>query len=60
MTKQLDLLEENREMASIRLADYQQRFNRNVKPREFVASDLVLLKVVGNIKEPILGKLTTN
>lgn len=40
--------------AFVQLADYQlklaREYNRNVKPREFVARDLVLRKVVGNMK----------
>lgn len=42
----LDMLEEQREMVSVWLADYQQRlaqwYNRDVRPREFVSGDLVL------------------
>ena len=52
MLKQLDLLEEHRELATIRLAEYRQklarRYNRDVRKREFGAGDLVLRKVVGN------------
>lgn len=64
LTEQLDFMEENREISSIRLADYQQKlfrgYNRNVKPREFVAGDLVLQRLLGSMKEPSLGKLTLN
>ena len=46
MMEQLDSLEEYREAAIIRLAEYQQklarRYNREVKEREFGAGDLVL------------------
>ena len=46
MSENLDLLEERRDMAFVWLANYQQKlargYNRNVKPREFVAGDLVL------------------
>ena len=46
MLKQLDSLEEYRESATIRLAEYQQklaqRYNRDMKRREFSAEDLVL------------------
>ena len=52
MVRQLDLLEEHRELVTIRLAEYQQkltqRYNRDVRRREFSARDLVLWKVVGN------------
>ena len=53
MVERLDLLEKYREAATIRLIEYQQdlaqRYNRNVKTREFVAGDLVLRKAVGNM-----------
>ena len=46
MVERLDLLEEYRETAIIRLAEYQQklawRYNRDVKTRKFGAGDLVL------------------
>ena len=46
MVECLDLLEEYREAAVIRLAEYQQklaqRYNRDVNAREFDAGDLVL------------------
>lgn len=64
MTQQLDLLEENREIVSIKLADYQKRlaqgYNQNMQPREFVARDLVLRKAVGSMKESSLRKLAPN
>ena len=64
MVGNLDSLEERRDMVSVQLADYQQKlirgYNRNVKPREFVAGDLVLWKAVGNIKDQSVGKLTPN
>ena len=48
-------------MATIRLAEYQQklaqRYNRDVRLREFDAGDLVLRKVVGNIRDSNAGKL---
>lgn len=53
MMECLDLLEECREAATLRLAEYQQklvqRYNRDVKGREFSAGELVLRKVVGNM-----------
>ena len=46
MVEHLDSLEEYREAATIRLAEYQQklawRYNRDVKVKEFGARDLVL------------------
>ena len=59
--KQLDLLEEYRELLIIWLAEYQQklswRYNRDVKRREFSTRDLVLQKVVGNTRDVNAGKL---
>ena len=53
MVKHLDLLEEYREMTTLRLAEYQQklarRYNRDVKTREFGAGDLMLQKAVGSM-----------
>ncbi|XP_075663319.1 uncharacterized protein LOC142632883 [Castanea sativa] len=61
MAKQLNLIEEHREAAIIRLAEYQQklaqRYNRNVRKREFATGDLVLCKVVGNTRDVNAGKL---
>ena len=55
IVRNLDSLEERRDMVSIQLTDYQQKlargYNRNVKRREFVAGDLVLRKVVRNMKD---------
>lgn len=36
------------------------RYNRNVKPREFVAGDLVLRKSMGSIKDQNVGKFAPN
>ena len=60
----LDLLEERRKQAMIRLASYQQQlkkgYNKNVRPRSFHQGDLVLRKVLGNTKNPNDGKLRPN
>ena len=60
----LDLLEERREQAMIRLASYQQqlkkRYNKNVRPRSFQQGDLVLRKVLGKTKNPNDDKLGPN
>jgi len=62
MMKQLNMLEEHRESATIWLAEYQQklarRYNKDVRKREFGAGDLVLQKVVGNTRDVNAGKLT--
>ena len=59
--EQLDSLEEYREAAIIRLAEYQQklarRYNQEVKEREFGAGDLVLRKAMGNMRDINTGKL---
>ena len=61
MMEHLDLLKEYREMAVIRLAEYQQKltrqYNRDVKAREFSAGDLVLRKAVGNMRDTNARKL---
>ena len=53
MVERLDLLEEYREAAVIRLAEYQQKltqhYNRDVKTTEFDARDLVLRRAVRNM-----------
>lgn len=64
LAKDLDLLDEKRDRAMIRLASYQQElaraYNKRVYPREFKVGDLVLRKVTGNTKEPTDGKLGPN
>ena len=61
LTGCLDLLEEYREAATIRLAEYQQklarRYNQGVRVREFSAGDLVLRKAVGSMRDTNVGKL---
>ena len=57
-------MEENREMVFAKLANYQQwisrRHNKGIKCREFVLGDLVLKKVLGNTRDPTIGKLRPN
>ncbi|GMP37997.1 hypothetical protein CsSME_00021317 [Camellia sinensis var. sinensis] len=57
----LDLIEELRETAAVRLASYQQKmrthYNRRVRPREFSVGDLVLREVTLATKNPAEGKL---
>jgi ribonuclease HI len=61
LRKDLDLVEERRDLAMVRLAAYQQRMkrehNKNVKPRTFQIGDLVLRKVMANTRKPNEGKL---
>ena len=57
----LDLLEKYREAVTIRLVEYQQKFARQhnwgIKTGEFSAGELVLRKVVGNMRNTNAGKL---
>ena len=50
--KHLNLIKEKSDVASVRLANYQQRicrgYNKGIKNREFILGDLVLRKVLGN------------
>ena len=61
LIQQLDRLDERREAATIRLAEYQQklarRYNRSVRARKFDAGDLVLRKAVGHMRDIHAGKL---
>ena len=51
-------------MATIRLTNYQQkmaqRYDRNVRAREFCAGNLVLCRVVRSTKDSNAGKLASN
>jgi ribonuclease HI len=64
LCKDLDLVEEKRDLAVVRLAAYQQQMkrehNKNVKPRTFQTGDLVLRKVMANTRKPNDGKLGPN
>ena len=50
--KHLNLIKQKSDVASVRLANYQQRicrgYNKGIKNREFILGDLVLRKVLGN------------
>jgi hypothetical protein len=64
LRKDLNLLEEKRDMATIRLASYQHQmkrgYDKNIRPKSFQVGDLVLWKVVANTKNPNDGKLGPN
>jgi hypothetical protein len=64
LRKDLDLLEERRDLAMVQLASYQQRIKRehdkNIRPRIFRVGDLVLRKVMANTRKPNEGKLGPN
>ena len=56
VVKDLDMVDELREAAAVRIASYQQRLaslhNRRVKPRTFKTSELVLRRVFENTANP--------
>ena len=64
ITKDLDIIDELREAATVLLASYQQRltnlYNKHVKSRAFRAGDLVLRKVFENTTDPAAGKFQPN
>jgi hypothetical protein len=64
LRKDLDLVEERRDIAAIRLTSYQRQmkrgYDRNIRPRSFQINDLVLRKVVANTRNPNDGKLGPN
>ena len=61
LMERLDSLEEYRDTATIRLAEYQQklaqRYNQGVRMREFNAGDLILRKAVGSMRNTNARKL---
>uniref|UniRef100_A0A2N9GMT9 Uncharacterized protein n=1 Tax=Fagus sylvatica TaxID=28930 RepID=A0A2N9GMT9_FAGSY len=60
----LNLVEERRDMATVKLASYQHQmkrgYDKNIRPRSFQVGDLVLRKVVANTRNPNDGKLGPN
>ena len=64
LAKDLDLVQERRDLAMIRLASYQgdlkKRYSKNVSERILAPGDLVLRKVLGSRKDPTQGKLGAN
>ena len=62
--KDLDTVDELRELAAIRITSYQRRlvnsYNKRVKPRMFQPGDLVLRKVFENTTDPMTGKFQPN
>ncbi|GFS42838.1 hypothetical protein Acr_00g0081980 [Actinidia rufa] len=64
LARDVDLAEERRDNALIRMVDYQKQlaksFNQKVQRREFKVGNLVLRKVVGNTKDPTDSKLGPN
>uniref|UniRef100_A0A2N9IY34 Uncharacterized protein n=1 Tax=Fagus sylvatica TaxID=28930 RepID=A0A2N9IY34_FAGSY len=64
LAKDLDLAQERRDLAMIRLASYQgdlkKRYGKSVIERILAPGDLVLRKVLGNRRDPTQGKLGAN
>ena len=58
--KELDMADELREAAAVRIALYHHRlgnlYNRRVKPRMFQPRDLVIRKFFENTTDPLAGK----
>jgi len=53
-------VEENFEVSLAKLVNYQQKisheYNKGIKCRQFIPGDLVLRKVLGNTRDPTIGK----
>ena len=64
LRKDLNLIEERRDIVAIRLASYQRQmkkgYDKNIRPRSFQINDLVLCKVVANTRNLNDGKLGPN
>ena len=62
--KNLDVVNELRESAAVRIASYHRRlanfYNKRVKPRAFQPGNLVLRKVFENTTDPAAGKFQPN
>ena len=64
IVRELDMIDELWESATIRLASYQRRlansYNKRVRPRAFQTGDLVLGKVFENTADPTARKFQPN
>ena len=64
LSDSLDMVEERREVAVVKMAHYQQKlkhvYDKGVRLRPLAPGDLVLRKVVGTTKNPAWGKLGPN
>ena len=64
IARNLDLADEQRENALVWMANYQKQlvkiYNQKVQHIEFSVGDLILRKIVGNIKDLVDGKLGPN
>ena len=61
LAKDMDLAQERRDLATIRLPSYQgdlkKKYGKNVNERSLAPGDMVLRKVLGSRKDPSQGKL---
>ena len=62
LSKHLDLMEENCEMASAKLANQKirHRYHKSIKCMEFIPRDSVLRKVLENTRDPTMKNLGPN
>lgn len=64
LSTSLDIIEERKEVATVKVAHYQQRlkqgYDKDIKIRVFVPGDLVLRRVIRNMKNPAWRKLGPN
>ena len=62
--KNLDMVDELRELAAVSIASYQRRlansYNKQVKTRMFQPGELVLRKIFENTVDPAVGKFQPN
>jgi hypothetical protein len=64
LARDMDLAQERKDLAMIRLASYQgdlkKKYGKNVSARSLAPGDMVLRKVLGSRKDPSQGKLGAN
>lgn len=64
LSTNLELIDEKREVAMVRMASYQQKlrqgYDKKVKARPLAPRGLILRKVLGTAKNPSWGKLGPN
>jgi ribonuclease HI len=64
LAKDMDLAQERRDLAMIKLASYQgdlkKRYGRNINARSLAIGDMVLRRVLGSRRDPSQGKLGAN